>query len=144
MKIINRKHPLLSSILDDFLTDNRLDSVNYENFSNPKVNISETLTTFVLELAAPGLNKNDFAVEVEKDVLTVSSKLVPNRASSETEKNTQFTRKEFNYGSFKRSFTLSEAINVEDIKATYVDGILSITLPKLEVKKDMKKMVEIS
>lgn len=145
MKLVKRNDFWFPSIFDEFFTENRLDVPNYEKFSKPAVNISENLATFVIKLAVPGLNKEQFAIEIEKDILKVSSNFAPKRESADTEnKNNQFTRKEFNYGSFERSFTLPETVNVEDIKADYIDGILSITLPKIEVKEDIKKMVEIS
>ena len=144
MKVVKRNDFWFPSIFDEFFTENRLDVPNYENFSKPAVNISENIATFVVDLAVPGLKKEHFAIEIEKDVLKVSSNFAPKRDSADTKNNNQFTRKEFSYGKFTRTFTLPETVNVEDIKAEYTDGILSITLPKKEVKEEVKKMVEIS
>ncbi len=144
MKVVKRNNLWFPSIFDDFFPENRLDVSNYENFSIPKVNISENISTFVIELAAPGLKKENFAVEIEKEVLKVSSSFAQKEESSDTSDNTQFTRKEFNYGTFSRSFTLPETVESESINATYEDGILRITVPKKEKAEDIKRMVEIS
>lgn len=131
-------------MFDEFVPVNNLDSLNYERFSIPKVNIKENFTTFIVEIAAPGLKKEDFAIEIEKLVLKVSSNFTPKRETTGTDNDTQFTRKEFNYTSFTRSFTLPKKVNVESIDATYTDGVLTISLPKKEVKEEIKHMVEIS
>ena len=144
MKVVRRNSMWKPSILDELFPQNRLESLNYERFSIPKVNIKENFSTFVIELAVPGLSKDSFDIEIEKEVLKVSSKVSPKEESTDTETKTQFTRKEFNYNNFTRSFNLPEAVNMEDVKASYIDGILSISLPKKEVKKDIKRMVEIS
>jgi HSP20 family protein len=115
MKVVKRNTGWFPSIFDEFFTENRLDVPNYENFSIPAVNIQENLTNFVIELAAPGLTKEKFAIEVEENVLKVSS-----------------------------AFTLPETVDVENITASYKDGILYITVPKKEEQKALKKMVEIS
>lgn len=144
MKVVRRNSIWNPSIFDELFPENRLESVNYERFSIPKVNIKENFSTFVIELAVPGLSKDSFDIEIEKEVLKVSSNVSPKEESTDADAKTQFTRKEFNYSSFTRSFTLPEAVNMEDVKASYIDGILSISLPKKEVAKDIKRMVEIS
>ena len=144
MKTVKRNNPWGPLFFDDFFPENKLESLNYESFSIPKVNIKENNSNFVVELAVPGLTKESFAIEIEKDVLKVSANVTPKSESTDTEVKTQFTRKEFNYSSFNRSFTLPETVDVEDIKADYTDGVLSISLPKIEVKEDIKRMVEIS
>jgi len=141
---VNKSKFWLPSIFDEFVPVNNLDSLNYEKFSIPKVNIKENFTTFIVEIAAPGLKKEDFAIEIEKLVLKVSSNFTPKRETTGTDNDTQFTRKEFNYASFTRSFTLPKKVKVEGIDATYTDGVLTISLPKKEVKEEIKHMVEIS
>lgn len=138
----------IPALFDNLLNENRLDVNNWQNFSTPAVNISENKANFVLEFAVPGFQKNDFKIEIEKDSLKVSSKSVEDNKMSDTEEKNdaeavKFTRKEFNFSKFERSFTLPETVNSEEIKATYIHGILKIKLPKVEVK-DMKRMVEIS
>jgi len=144
MKVVKRNSIWNPAFFDELFPENRLESLNYETFSIPKVNIKENFSTFVIDLAVPGLSKDSFDIEIEKEVLKVSSNVSPKEESTDTNTKTQFTRKEFNYSSFTRSFNLPEAVNVEDVKASYFDGILSISLPKKEVKKDIKRMVEIS
>ena len=141
MKIVNRNTGWLPSILDDLLVENRLDVSNYENFSTPKVNISENFTNFVVALAVPGHRKEDFQIEVEEKTLKVS---VINATEEQTEENTKYTLKEFNSTNFSRSFKLPKTVNTEDINASYTNGILEITLPKFEEEKQLKRMVEIS
>tara|TARA_R100001198_G_C5182879_1_gene178758 strand:- start:503 stop:934 length:432 start_codon:yes stop_codon:yes gene_type:complete len=143
MKTVNKNNIWLPGLLDNLLFDNKLDVLNnnYETFSIPAVNIIENFPNFVVELAVPGLQKEDFSIEVEEDTLKISSK----KAKEQTEENndSRFRKREFNYQSFERSFKLPENIKTEDIQANYENGILKITLPK-EEKKALKKMVEIS
>ncbi|MEM0519407.1 MULTISPECIES: Hsp20/alpha crystallin family protein [Aequorivita] len=144
MKTVNKDGVWLPGILDNLLFDNKLDvfNNNYETFSIPAVNIIENLTNFVLEIAVPGFQKENFTIEAEEDTLKVSSKTIETKEETDTE--TRYTRREFNYSNFERSFTLPETIKIEDIQAKYENGVLKITLPKLEEKKAFKKMVEIS
>ncbi|MBT8263119.1 MAG: Hsp20/alpha crystallin family protein [Bacteroidia bacterium] len=142
MKVVKRNTGWFPSIFDEFFTDNRLDVPNYENFSIPAVNIQENLTNFVIELAVPGLEKENIAIEVEENVLKVSSEVTSKTETEDTDR--KFTRKEFSYNNFSRSFTLPETVDVENIVASYKDGVLMVTIPKKEEQKALKKMVEIS
>jgi len=144
MNVANKTNGWLPTIFDHLFLENRLDVPNYENFSIPKVNISENFTNFVVNLVIPGLKKSDFSIEVEENTLKVSAKITTEKEQTETKHTIKYTRREFNYNNFSRSFVLPETVDVEDIKATYENGILSISLPKLEEKKELKKMVEIS
>ena len=141
MKIVNSNTGWLPSIFEDLLLENRLDVPNYENFSTPKVNISEKNTNFVIALAVPGHQKEDFQLEVEDKTLKVS---VNNATKEQTEENTKYTLHEFRCTNFSRSFKLPKTVNIEDINASYTNGILEISLPKLEEEKQLKRMVEIS
>ncbi|PRP66751.1 Hsp20/alpha crystallin family protein [Nonlabens agnitus] len=96
--------------------------------SQPAVNIAETDERFHLEMIIPGFSKEDVAIEVDKDVLTISSEV----EEENEEKTEQFTRKEFTKRSFKRSFNLPETVNQDQIQGSYENGILSIELPKKE------------
>jgi HSP20 family protein len=98
----------------------------------PSVNISETNDKFSIELAAPGLQKSDFNLVVDNDQLVISATKEQKNEQSEEGK---WTRKEFNFTSFKRSFTLSDKIDAEKIQAEYTDGILKVILPKKEEAK---------
>jgi HSP20 family protein len=92
----------------------------------PAVNIKEEEKSFLLELAAPGLKKEDFKINVEKNLLTISSEV----KTENEEKSESYTRQEFSFNSFSRSFKISENIMVDDISANYEDGILKVNLPK--------------
>ena len=94
----------------------------------PKVNIREEEGAFYLDVAAPGLSKENFDLKVDKDVLIVKG----SKEAEKEEKQDTYYRKEFSYGVFERRFRLPDTVDVEDIQAGYEDGILTITLPKLE------------
>ncbi len=142
MKVVKRNTGWFPSIFDELFTENRLDVPNYENFSIPAVNIQENLTNFVIELAVPGFKKENIAIEVEENVLKVSSEVTSKTETEDADR--KFTRKEFNFRNFSRSFTLPETVDVENIVASYENGILSVTIPKKEEEKALKRMVEIS
>jgi HSP20 family protein len=128
---VNNNYPLFQNWMEDFIgtIDNGISNRFRSNV--PAVNIAETDNSFQLSFAAPGLEKNDFSINLENDVLTVKSE----KESSQNESNTNFTRKEFNFSSFQRSFTLPETADGENIKAGYQNGILNIEIPKKEEAK---------
>ena len=103
---------------DDFATN--------PTASQPKVNIHEDEKGYSLELAAPGFAKEDFKIDLEKDVLTISVE----KKTEQTEDKKGYTRREFHYGSFKRSFILPEVVDADAIKGAYENGILTVALPK--------------
>lgn len=109
----------------------------------PAVNIQETEDGFNVDVAAPGMNKENFNIELDKDVLTISSE---EKKEKETEnKEGKFTRKEFSYSSFKRAFSLPDSVDTEKISASYKDGVLELSLPKREeAKVQPKRMIDIS
>ena len=107
--------------------------------SLPAANVFENEDGFGLEIAAPGLTKSDFVLNLNQNVLTVSAQ----KEHNEAENTSKFTRREFTYGSFKRSFTLPASVNTDAIEATYTDGILKVALPKREEAKP-KPVREIS
>ncbi|MGN8055463.1 Hsp20/alpha crystallin family protein [Pedobacter sp. 22163] len=124
---------IFESVLGDtFFTDRRLSSV-------PAVNISESADHYHIELAAPGLKKDDFRVSVERDMLTISTE-TKNENLSEGR---TYNRKEYSYSAFTRSFTLPESADIEKISASYNDGILKLELPKKEEAKVVAKQIEI-
>jgi HSP20 family protein len=106
--------------------------------SVPAVNIAENKDEYRIEVAAPGLNKEDFRINLENNVLTVSSE----KEEKREEKDEKYMRKEFSYFSFNRSFTLPMTVDSEKIKATQKDGILQILIPKKEEAR-VKPMREI-
>lgn len=101
----------------------------------PSVNIRERVEDFKIDLAVPGMNKKDFNVEVEEGVLTITGE----RKEENVENNEKLTRREFHYGSFKRTFSLPESANPDKITANYNDGILSLTIGKREELKSKPK-----
>jgi len=125
---INRSY--VPAYWDDFFNDkffNQLKSTD-SNKSLPEVNVSEDEKGYTIEVAVPGIAKDDFNLEIENDVLTISTEQKENN----DEQKQNFLRREFNYQSFKRSFQLPETIDQEQIKASCDAGILKLSLPKME------------
>lgn len=133
-----------TSFFDDFFTRDLFDwpENTGRHGSLPRVNIVETNDDFRVEMAAPGMRKDDFHVSLDNDMLTISADL----AQEENETPEQrYTCREFNYGSFKRSFHLPNTVEADKIKAKYQNGILHLTIPKKEeARKKPVKMIEIS
>jgi HSP20 family protein len=99
----------------------------------PAVNIIEQKDDFKVSLAVPGMKKEDFKIDIDGNMLTISCE----KEESKEEKDKKFTRKEYNYSSFSRSFTLPDEINREKIEAKYEDGVLNISLPRKEEAKKL-------
>lgn len=99
----------------------------WQGFSMPAVNISETKDVYKVSMAAPGLKKEDFKIEVEDNLITISSE----KEEEKEEKEKKYSRKEYNYSSFSRCFTLPKEVNKEKIVAKYEGGILHLEIPKL-------------
>lgn len=130
--------PAIPSLLNDFLADDWIDSTlanwRISGGTLPAVNVMETNDDFNIEVAAPGMKRNDFKVELDNNVLTISAEREEKREQKDDKKN--YTRREFSYQSFQRSFTLPEdKVEGDKIAARYVDGILHITVPKKEEAK---------
>ncbi len=134
------------SIFNRFF-DNEMLDWNNRHFSNtnttlPSVNIKENTDEFLVEVAAPGLKKIDFNIEVENDTLTISSE---KQLENEEKEGERVTKREFSYQSFTRSFSLPVLVERENITAKYENGILNITIPKKEeAKPQPPKKIEIS
>ena len=140
VKRTNELLPRIPSFFDDFLGGNLSDwfttNIAKSDGSVPAVNLKETDTDYFIEMAAPGMDKKDFAINMEEGVLVIRSE--KKEAFEEKEENGYF-RKEFNYQSFQRSFRLPEDdINVEKIEAIYKDGILIVKLPKIRKRTERK------
>jgi HSP20 family protein len=133
--------PYFPSIFGNFFNDFMNNDLVAKNVfhSVPAVNISETPDKFIVELVAPGMNKQDFKLEVENRVLNISAK----KKEEKKEENARFTKREFSYTSFSRSFNLPEIVSADSISAEYDKGILMIQLPKKEEAKQ-KPVREIS
>ncbi len=123
----------MPNLIDEFFGNDWLTTYHpnkWYNATSPAVNVVEAKESFRIEVAAPGLNKDDFKISVDNDVLTISSQKEENNEENEE----KYTRKEFKYASFSRSFTLSDTIDAEKISASYKDGVLFVTVPKKELK----------
>ncbi|QFG52914.1 Hsp20/alpha crystallin family protein [Chryseobacterium sp.] len=134
-----------NSFFDDFITRDLFD-FNRQRFSPsentlPSVNVLEQKDAFEIHVAAPGIKKENFMIDLERNVLTVSSET--REEHSEKDESGSFTRREFNYSSFSRSFTLPDNVAPENIEAAYEDGILKITVPKKDVTMENIKSIEI-
>ncbi|HXS56530.1 MAG TPA: Hsp20/alpha crystallin family protein [Hanamia sp.] len=127
----------LDSFLDNLLND--LPATKTNNLSFPAVNIIESADNYELEFNVAGRKKEDFKITVDKNILTVSFE--KNEASQD--ENKQFIKREFITQSFKRSFTLDEKINADNIDAKYENGILFLTLPKKEEVKIVPKEIAV-
>lgn len=123
--------PSWSTWIDEMFNRD-LPSVFTSNFNTgitlPKVNIRETKDAYLVDMAAPGLKKNDFHISLDNQVLSIATVLEEDTNKQEE----HYTRREFGYDSFSRSFSLPETVKEENIKASYTHGILSIHLPKKE------------
>ena len=122
-----RQHQLLPSVESFFgsFFNNDLFPKDYATYV-PNVNITESEDSYAIELAAPGFEKKDFNISIAEGVLTISG---THQSENVTEEKS-FVRKEFNYGSFKRSFNLADLVDEEHIDAKYENGILKVELPK--------------
>lgn len=139
-----RKNNWLPSLFDDMLNRDWLEqkeSFHHIGKNVPAVNVKETDDEFKVELAAPGMKKEDFKIELNNDLLTISSE----KKEENEETNERFTKREFNYRSFSRSFNLPDSIDTGSISANYVDGVLKVALPKREeAKVQPKRLIEIA
>jgi HSP20 family protein len=121
------------SNLPSFSSENRL-AVNKQWVP---VNIRETEQAYLLDFMAPGFDKEDFKIDLDQNLLTISAE----KKLTEEQKNEKFKVREFNYSSFKRSFTIDEKIDAANIVAKYLNGVLTLNLPKkAEVKEEIKKI----
>lgn len=138
-----RNRTLFPSLADEFYGKDWIPGfVNEQTgLSIPAVNILEGKDDFKIEVAIPGLKKEDFKLKVENDVLTISSE----KENQKEEKNGKFMRKEFCYSSFSRSFVLSDGVDPDKISASYKDGVLNVIIPKKEsVKEKPVRQINIS
>ncbi len=129
MRFSNQYPSLFDRFFDNDLFNWPNRSYSNTNTTLPSVNIKESNDAFEVEVAAPGFTKNDFKIELNHDLLTVSS---DKEITNETKEGQQFSLREFSYQSFSRSFTLPNSVDSEKIGAKYDDGILRIIIPKKE------------
>lgn len=137
MEIIRRNNSLFPAFFGNL--ENELFGNDAEQFSRIAVNIKEREDDFVIEMAVPGIDKKDIHIEIEGNKMIVKSEV-----SNEIEKSKErYTRKEFAYGSFTRSFTLPKEVDVDKIDADYTNGVLNISIPKPESKKKIVKKISL-
>lgn len=131
--------PSMSSFFDDYWGRDFVSGVQ-TGTTVPAVNITEGTEAFDIEVAAPGLKKEDFKISLDNSMLTISSE----KSEEKETEDKKVTRKEFSFSSFQRSFTLPESVQADKINASYNEGVLRIKLPKKEeAKKLPPKLIEI-
>ncbi len=134
----------LNSLVDDLFAElpvlfkNDLHQPQWKGYV--PVNIVETDKAYNLEVVAPGFEKPDFKVNLDDNVLTISAE----KKEASKDENTKPIRREYNYRSFKRSFTIDEKIDAAGIRAEYVNGVLTLNLPKKEIVKESAKEININ
>jgi HSP20 family protein len=133
----NENYPASSNFFHDFFNRDRVDWTT-RNFSDtnttlPSVNILESTENYEVDTAAPGLDKKDFKIELNHGILTISSE---KKTKNETKNEKRFTRREYSYQSFNRSFTLPDTVENEKISAKYENGVLKVVIPKKDVPKN--------
>lgn len=143
MTLTKKRNPFFPSVWNDLFESNYLtpQSVSQRGITVPAVNIKETESNYFVEMASPGMKKEDFKINLEDEVLSISAEI----DSKKEVQGEKYTRKEFSFSSFKRDFTLPETADTENISATYFDGILTITIAKKEeAKSKPAKLIEIN
>ena len=128
----NNYPSLFDQLFDTDLFDWSNRNYSETNTTVPSVNIKENADAFNVEMAVPGFDKKDFKIALDHNVLTISSE---KKVENETKEGERFTRHEYSYQSFSRSFTLPEAANGDKISAKYDNGILNVEIPKREEAK---------
>lgn len=145
MRTLAKRNPAIfrtfPSVFDDFFGNDWLETSKAFQPTIPAVNVIEKEDSFQLDVAVPGMKKESINIDLDNDVLTVYSEQKDEKETSEEGK---YTRREFHYSSFKRSFTIPESVDADNINARYEDGVLKIDLPKRkEVLKPGAKTIAI-
>ncbi|CAM3613869.1 Spore protein SP21 [compost metagenome] len=130
-------NPFVNTVFDNLFNDNFISDRLVSRV--PAVNISESEKSFKIEMAAPGLDKSDFKINVDKNLITISAEKKEEQVSEEK----LYSKKEFNYSSFSRSFTLPETVDYSNIEAAYEGGILILTVGKKEDAIIAKRLIEV-
>jgi len=148
MSLVKRENysPTWSGFFNDFLNRDWFDwnTQNYSltNTTIPAVNIKEAEDEFEVDMAAPGMSREDFKIELNNSVLTISSE---KQSENETREGRNVTRREFSYQAFSRSFTLPAIVDTDHITAKYENGILKVDIPKKEeAKPKPMKQIQVS
>jgi HSP20 family protein len=142
--MLKRSRVSAPSLMGDFFGRDLMQNFfeDQTGISMPAVNVVENNDNFRIEVAAPGLEKKDFKIDLENNLLTISSEKEERNESKEEGK---YMRREFSYSNFRRSFSLPNSVDAEKISANHRDGILNITIPKKEeAKQKPPKQIAIS
>jgi HSP20 family protein len=133
--------PVIPTVFDDFFRDWSSSNFSTTNTTLPAVNIKENDDQFVVLVAVPGMDKKDFKINLDNNILTIQSE----KEIEKNEEKDNYTRKEYSYQSFKRSFTLPKnVVDSDNIEASYINGELEIKIPKLEIAKPKPvKLIEV-
>lgn len=141
------KKSFIPTFFDDFFGDRFMkDSLfpvteNFRKISTPAINVKENDNSYIVEVAAPGMKKEEFNVDIEGNLLTISTE----KKEEKVEEGEQYSRREFGYFSFKRSFTLPEdKVDVEAIEAKYTDGVLNLHIPKKEEEAKRRRNIDVA
>jgi len=130
-------NPFFSDVFDSIVNDSFLSDKLATRV--PAVNISETENEFQIELAAPGLKKEDLKISLDKNVLSVSA----DKKTENVEEGKKYSKREYSYNSFTRSFTLPETADQTNISAEYVDGVLKLNVAKKEEAKIQSREIAV-
>lgn len=132
----------MPSVFDEFF--NALNNFDVDRYTVPAANVKETENEFVIELAAPGMEKKDFKIDLNDNMLNISAEReVKNESKEEGKAGEKYFRQEFCYGKFNKSYNLPDNVVVDKINATYKDGILYVNIPKDKEAK-LQKIIKIN
>lgn len=134
--------PAFNDLFSDFFEG--VVNSDFHRWNNAAINIREDEGNYFLEVAAPGVKKEDFRLKVEDNVLNISASSQKKEENTGTNNGGKYTRREFSLSSFSRSFTLPETINVDGIEANYDSGIMHVRLPKREEAKPRTREINIA
>jgi HSP20 family protein len=134
------RFPSLRSMLDNFWNNDWMGNEFDRRDRLPAVNVKETDKCYEIEVAVPGMKKEDFKIDVDNGVLTISAE----QKEEQEKKEDNYTRKEFSYSSFSRSFSLPQNVNEDSINAKYENGVLALTLDKAKEEKPKKRQIPLS
>ena len=130
------QRPSINSLFDDFFINTDKLDTNYNKYTTPAVNVKEDEKSFVIELAVPGMKKEDLNIELDNNKLSISNE----KESSKLEEKEKYTRREFVYSKFQRTFNLPINVDEKNIAGDYKDGILTVTIPKIKERNLTKKI----
>jgi HSP20 family protein len=134
----NDNPSVLSNLIEDFFNESVPAWTGLS--TKPRVNVRESDNNFTLEVAVPGFSKEDFNIDVDGSLLTVSAR---KESEKEEEDKKGYTRREFNYSEFIRTFTLPDSVNADAISCKYNNGLLNVMIPKKEGSKGSKKSIKV-